>query len=33
MFNIVTCSILAMFAGFILLDTLWRPRDYPVTPW
>lgn len=33
MFNIITVSVLAMFAGFILLDTLWRPRDYPSTPW
>lgn len=33
MFNIVTGSILAMFAGFILLDTAWRPRGYPTTPW
>ena len=32
MFNIVTGSILAMFAGFILLDTFWRPREYPSTP-
>ena len=33
MFNIVTGSVLAMFAGFILLDTFWRPHDYPATPW
>lgn len=33
MFNIVTGSIAAMFAGFILLDTVWRPREYPATAW
>lgn len=33
MFNIVTGSIAAMFAAFILLDTVWRPREYPATAW
>lgn len=32
MINVVTVSVLAIFAGFILLDTVWRPRDYPSTP-
>ena len=32
MINVVTVSITAMFASFILLDTVWRPRDYPATP-
>ncbi|HYC97798.1 sterol desaturase family protein [Brevundimonas sp.] len=33
MINVVTVSILAMFVGFILLDTFWRPRRYPSSPW
>ncbi|MFN3668095.1 MAG: sterol desaturase family protein [Brevundimonas sp.] len=32
MINVITVSIVAMFGGFILLDTVWRPRDYPSTP-
>ena len=32
MINVVTVSITAMFASFIMVDTAWRARDYPMTP-
>ena len=28
----ITMAVGLMFVGFILLDALWRPRDYPDTP-
>ncbi len=28
----ITIAVGMMFVGFILLDTFWRPRDYPATP-